>query len=196
MAFFYISHQGMTSELPTADHNQIKTHEIAIILANRPKEGNSMSVPRSEPNSIRIYRLKPYFFVVSFIQAGAAIFLGGCLVWEQSRKELQGNVADGMFGIGLFFVAAFLIAEARKSAIIFEQGSISVRHFWGTSSRAKDEILGVKTTWRSGIAYTVLVPKRSTDKDLEIERSAYPFDEEWAGWISSLPDLDKAQCWK
>jgi hypothetical protein len=144
---------------------------------------------------MRIYRFKHYFFVVSFIQAAAAIVLGCFLLWqwEPSRRELQGNAADGIFGIGLFFVAAFLIAEALYSAVILEQGTISVRYFWGTRSRAKDEILGVKTTWRHGIAYTVLVPKRSTDKDLEIQRSAYSFDQEWTDWISRLPDLDKSQ---
>ena len=152
-----------------------------------------MSVAKSEPNSKRIYRFKPYFFVVNFIQAAAAIVLGGFLVLEQSRKDLQGNVADGIFGIGLFFVAALLVVEALNSAVILEQGTVSVRHLWGTGRQMKNEILGVKTTWRYGIAYTLLVPKRSSDKDLEIERSAYPFDEEWVGWISSLPNLDEAK---
>jgi hypothetical protein len=152
-----------------------------------------MMASQSEPRSIRIYRFKRYFFVVSFIQAAAAIVLGCFLLWERTRRELQGNAADGILGIGLFFVAAFLIAEALDSAVTLEQGTISVRHFWGTNSRAKDEILGVKTTWRSGIAYTVLVPKRSTDKDLEVQRSAYSFDEEWTDWISRFPDLDKSQ---
>ena len=131
--------------------------------------------------------------MVNFIQAAAAIVLGGFLVLEQSRKDLQGNVADGIFGIGLFFVAALLVVEALNSAVILEQGTVSVRHLWGTGRQMKNEILGVKTTWRYGIAYTLLVPKRSSDKDLEIERSAYPFDEEWVGWISSLPNLDEAK---
>jgi hypothetical protein len=46
------------------------------------------------------------------------------------------------------------------------------------------------------IAYTVLLPTRSADKYLEIARLAYQFDEEWFGWISSLPDLDKAHVLK
>ena len=132
---------------------------------------------------------------MNFLQAAAAILLGAGLVWAESIKKppLPGNIGDGIAGIVLFIVAAYLIGEALQSAVTLESDTVSVRHLLATRSLATSEILGVKTLWRRGIVYTVLLPKRSTDEGLEIQRSAYAFDEEWVGWIASLPDLDKKQ---
>ena len=157
------------------------------------KEGTKMDASQSTQNWKRTYRFKPYFLVVNLFQAAAAVIFGCFLVWEESIKvkAWQGPVGDGLGGIALFCVAVFLVAECMSSTVILEQDTIAVHKFWGTRRLTKCEILGVKSIWRLGIAYTVLLPKRSTDKDLEIERSAYTFDEEWVRWSSSLPDLDK-----
>jgi hypothetical protein len=154
-----------------------------------------MIASQSRPDWKRSYRFKPYFFFVNFLQAAAAVLLGAGLVWAESNKNppLPGNIGDRIAGIVLFIVAAYLIGEALQSAVTLEGDTVSVRHFLATRSLATSEVLGVKTVWRRGIVYTVLSPKRSTSKGLEIERSAYAFDDEWVGWISSLPDLDKEQ---
>jgi hypothetical protein len=152
-----------------------------------------MIASQSGPNWKRTYRFKRYFFFVNILQAAAAVLLGAGLLWAESitKPPLPGNIGDGIAGIVLFIVAAYLIEEALHSAVTLEGDTVSVRHLLATRSLATSEILGVKTIWRRGIVYTVLLPKRSTYKGLKIERSAYAFDEEWVGWISSLPDLDK-----
>jgi hypothetical protein len=76
------------------------------------------------------------------------------------------------------------------SEVVFAPETVSLRSVWGTRSLAKEQILGVKIVWRSGIAYITFQPKSSKAEPLAIERF-YSFDETWLRWISTLPDLDK-----
>ena len=140
----------------------------------------------------KIYRFTPYFLWVSHLQAAGAVLVGCCLIAQESRdgQYSQGPIKEGFFGILFLFLAAYLVAQARHSAVFLARDFVSVRTVWGTRTLAKDDILGVKIDWRSGIVYTTFEPKYSKEKPIAVERF-FSFDEEWTDWISSLPNLDR-----
>ena len=139
-----------------------------------------------------VYRFKPYFRWVSFLQAAGAVLLGSCMIFLESRdnQHLRGPINQGFAGICLYFLAAYLVAQAVQSNVILGADYVVSRDFWGTRTLTRDEILGVRIVWNSGIPNITLQPKSSNATPISIPRF-YAFDEKWARWISSLPDLDR-----
>lgn len=118
--------------------------------------------------------------------------LGCYLIALESKNAqvLRGHIGSGLVGIAFLFLAAYLVAEAVGSEVVLAPDTVSLRSVWGTQILARNEILGVKIVWRSGIAYITLQPKSSASTPLPIARF-YSFDETWLSWISSLPNLDE-----
>ena len=148
---------------------------------------------QSGPSDKRIYRFSPWFLFVYRFQAPAAILFGTLLVARHSDSlfgDFGPKIPDWTVGGPLLLGAVYLLARAPRSAVIDDRDTVSLRGVWSTRTLPKNAILGFKTTWDRGIAYTTSMPKSSTDKPLAIEKF-YSFDEEWKRWISNLPDLDK-----
>jgi len=84
------------------------------------------------------------------------------------------------------------LLKLAKFAVIFSADSIRFQSPFGSTTLAFDQILCKRTrvtTGRFGDTYTVLIPKDERRRNLAIS-SDFVFDEVYARWLASLPDLD------
>jgi hypothetical protein len=84
------------------------------------------------------------------------------------------------------------LLKLAKFAVILSADSIRFQAPFGSTTLAFDQILCKRsrvTTGRFGDTYTVLIPKDERRRNLAIS-SDFVFDEVYARWLASLPDLD------
>jgi hypothetical protein len=77
-------------------------------------------------------------------------------------------------------------------AVILTADAIRFQSPFGSTTLAFDQILAKRsrvTTGRFGDSYTVLIPKDERRPNLAIS-SDFVFDDIYANWLASLPDLD------
>ena len=169
--------------------------------------------PATPDPSLRIYRpalsMKILFALSgSMLIAFGAIFtyLFGRLfaLFFSARSEgVQADLAARVLMIAVAIgggLAVLLCAiggitqllKLAKFAVILSADSIRFQSPFGSTTLAFDQILAKRsrvTTGRFGDSYTVLIPKDEHRRNLAIS-SDFVFDEAYAIWLASLPDLD------
>lgn len=171
-------------------------------------------MPQTKPeNTPRIYRpdltMKLLFAISgSMLLAFGAIFTclfgklfalffaasGASLRAEPSTRILMLVVVVGG-GLAVLLCAIGGITQLlklAKFAVILSADSIRFQAPFGSTTLEFDQILGKRnrvTTGRFGDSYTVLIPKDEKRRNLAIS-SDFVFDEAYAAWLASLPDLD------
>lgn len=101
-------------------------------------------------------------------------------------------VAGGLVVLLCVLGGVAQLLKVAKFSVILSADCIRFQAPFGSTTLAFDQILCKRsrvTTGRFGDSYTVLIPKDERRRNLAIS-SDFVFDEVWANWLASLPDLD------
>jgi hypothetical protein len=137
-------------------------------------------------------------FTYLFAKLFAVFFTasGGSLQADPTSRLLMAIVIVGGGLVVLLCAIGGItqLLKLAKFAVILSTDSIRFQSPFGATTLAFDQILCKRsrvTTGRFGDTYTVLIPKDEKRRNLAIS-SDFVFDEVYARWLASLPDLDAA----
>jgi hypothetical protein len=169
-------------------------------------------MPPTAPDSPRIYRPDRSMKILFALSGSMLIAFGAVFTYLFGRLFILFFTADAglhaepairilMLAVSVGGGLAVLLCaiggvtqllKLAKFAVILTADAIRFQSPFGSTTLAFDQILAKRsrvTTGRFGDSYTVLIPKDERRPNLAIS-SDFVFDDIYANWLASLPDLD------